>query len=332
MALLSPFAKLLEKCIYTRINNFFISNNLFFSNQFGFQKQSSTENAVLQIHQQLLESLEQRKISCSIFVDLRKAFDTVDHAILLCKLEKYGVRGLPLKLLECYLTNRLQQTILNGTKSGPENIICGVPQGSTLGPLLFLIYINDMHHSCDLNLNLFADDSYFSCSSWSPKTLESRINKEMDKVLTWLNVNKLTINLDKTSYMIVTNKKINYNFNINFGNQLISRCTQANYLGVIIDEKLTWKYHIQTVKRKLASGCWALYKLRPFVNQATLRKVYFSLIYSVLQYCISCWGHTSKCYLEPLNVLNRRALRIICNVPWNTHTTPLFHKLNILKL
>ena len=154
----------------------------------------------------------------------------------------------------------------------------------------------------------------------------------MDKVLTWLNVNKLTINLDKTSYMIVINKKINYNFNINFGNKLISRCTQANYLGVIIDEKLTWKYHTQTIKRKLASGCWALYKLRPFVNQSTLRKVYFSLIYYVLQYCISCWGHTSKCYLEPLNVLNRRALRIICNVPWNTHTTPLFHKLNILKL
>ena len=126
VALLSPFAKLLEKCIYTRINNFFISNNLFFSNQFGFQKQSSTENAVLQIHQQLLESLEQRKISCSIFVDLRKAFDTVDHAILLCKLEKYGVRALPLKLLECYLTNRLQQTIMNGTKYGPENIICGL--------------------------------------------------------------------------------------------------------------------------------------------------------------------------------------------------------------
>ena len=147
-----------------------------------------------------------------------------------------------------------------------------------------------MHLSCNLNLNLFADDSYFSCSSSSPKTLESRINKEMDKVLTWFNVNKLTINLDKTSYMIVTNKKINYNFNINFGNQLISKCTQAKYLGVIIDEKLTWKYHTQTVKRKLASGCWALYKLRPFVNEATLRKVYFSLIYSILQYCISCWG------------------------------------------
>ena len=332
VALLSPFAKLLEKCIYTRINNFFISNNLFFSNQFGFQKQSSTENAVLQIHQQLLESLEERKISCSIFVDLRKAFDTVDHEILLYKLEKYGVRGLPFNLLKCYFTNRLQQTIVNGIKSESENIICGVPQGSTLGPLLFLIYINDMHLSCNLNLNLFADDSYFSCSSSSPKTLESRINKEMDKVLTWLNVNKLTINLDKTSYMIVTNKKINYNFNINFGNQLISKCTQAKYLGVIIDEKLTWKYHTQTVKRKLASGCWALYKLRPFVNEATLRKVYFSLIYSILQYCISCWGQTSKCYLEPLNALNRRALRIICNVPWNTHTTPLFHKLKILKL
>ncbi len=212
VALLSPFAKILEKCLHDRIYTFFDKNRLFFAQQFGFQKHSSTENAVLQIHHRLLETLEKKEISCSVFVDLRKAFDTVDHSILLAKLEKYGVRGLPLKLLNCYLSNRFQLTLVNGTKSDLKKISCGIPQGCTLGPLLFLIYVNDIHKSTDLELNLFADDSYFSYSSSSPLQLEDKINSEMSKVLIWLNINKLTINLDKTFYMIITKKKAEHKF------------------------------------------------------------------------------------------------------------------------
>ena len=186
--------------------------------------------------------------------------------------------------------------------------------------------------SCDLDLNLFADDSYFSYSSSSPQILEQKINSEMNKVLVWLNINKLTINLNKTSYMIVTKKKINYDFNICFGNQQISRCSHASYLGVIIDDKLNWKFHTQHVRKKVVSGCWALHKVKPFVNLPTLRKIYFGLVYPALQYCISSWGHASKCHLEPLNVLNRRAVRTLCSAPWDAHTSPLFYKHNILKL
>ena len=332
IALLSPFAKLLEKAIYSRIDNFFTSNHLFFPNQFGFRKNSSTENAVLQIYENLLGSLDRKEITCSVFVDLSKAFDTVNHSILLSKLEKYGVRGVSLTLFESYLNNRFQYSIINGSKSKIKKITCGVPQGSTLGPLLFLIYVNDMHLVSQLNLNLFADDAYFSFSNSSPQLLENKVNEEMNKVLDWLNTNKQKLNLSKTVYMIVSKKSLKHKFKIKIGNQEISRQRESRYLGVIIDDRLTWKSHLKKIKSKLASGCWALYRLKNFVNRNTLRMVYCGLIYQTLQYCISCWGFASQCHLEPLNVLNRRAIRTIYNVPWDAHTTPLFYDLKILKL
>ena len=332
IALLSPFSKLFEKTIYSRINHFFTSNHLFFCNQFGFQQNSSTENAVLQIFEKLLTSLDQKETTCSVFVDLRKAFDTVNHSILLSKLHKYGVRGVSYELLESYLSDRWQYSVVNSFKSQMRRITCGVPQGSTLGPLLFLIYVNDMYLATKLNLNLFADDAYFSFSSTSPQLLEDTVNEELDKILNWLNTNKLTINLSKTTYMIFCKKRRTYKFKIVIGNQEISQHKETKYLGVLIDEKLTWKNHLQKVRGKLASGCWALHRLKNYVNRQTLMMVYFGLIYQTLQYCVSCWGSASQCHLEPLNVLHRRAIRTICGVPRDAPTTPLFFELKTLKL
>ena len=332
IALLSPFSKVLERTIYNRVNHFFISNHLFFCNQFGFQHNSSTENAVLQIYERMLGSLDKKETTCSVFVDLRKAFDTVNHKILLAKLDKYGIRGISFKLLESYLSDRWQYTIINASKSQKKRVTCGVPQGSTLGPLLFLIYINDMYLASKLNLNLFADDAYLSFSSTSPQLLEKTVNEEMNKFLNYLNINKLTINKDKTTYMITSKQKFTHKFEIKVGNQVLSQHKESKYLGVIIDDKLTWKSHLQKARGKLASGCWALYRLKNYVNRKTLRMVYFGLIYQTLQYCISCWGFASQCYLEPLNVLNRRAIRTICNAPREAPTTPLFFELGILKL
>ena len=332
IALLSPFSKLLEKAMHSRIDNFFTFNHLFYSNQFGFQQNSSTENAVLQIYQQLLESFERKEVTCSIFVDLKKAFDTVNHAILLSKLKSYGIRGIAFDLLRSYLSGRTQYSSFNNCKSKTREITCGVPQGSTLGPLLFLVYVNDMNLASRLRLNLFADDAYFSYSNVSPLILENTINAEMKKILAWMNTNKLTINLSKTNYMIFTNKRSQRKFSITVGDQEILRCRKAKYLGVIIDDKLTWQHHLQSLKNKLASGCWALYRLKDYVNKKTLRMVYFGLIYSNLQYCISCWGSASQCHLEPLNILNRRAIRTIFNADRRAHTTPLFHSLNTLKI
>ena len=209
ISLLNPFSKILEKCIYTRLLNFLNSNRILYKNQFGFRKKCSTENAVLEIYDQISKDIDHNKINCSIFLDFKKAFDTVNHNVLLRKLERYGIRGNAFLILKSFfLQNRTQYTLVNGRKSCYKGITCGVPQGSTLGPLLFLIYINDLYQSTTLRINLFADDSYLSLANTSAKLLEAEVNNELETVNQWLRYNKVSLNKDKSSFIIFSKQTI----------------------------------------------------------------------------------------------------------------------------
>ena len=331
ICLLCPYSKLFEKCIDTRLRIFFTQNNLLYSYQFGFRENSSTENAVLQLYEQLSQNCDKNKITCSVLVDLQKAFDTVNHEILASKLRYYGVRGVALDLIISFLTNRKQYTILKGSKSEKSLVTCGVPQGSILGPFLFLIYINDLHLATTLKLNLFADDAYISGSDSSPANLELIMNKELDKVYQRLNINKLSLNVKKTKYMIFSRTKNSDTFQIKMGNNSLLRVHEAKYLGVVMDDRLCWKPHVALVRSKIAKGCWAMSKLKKFVSLNVLIKVYYCLVYSHIQYCISCWGWIAQSILSSISVYQKRCIRIICGVPSNTHTYPLFNKLRLLK-
>ena len=332
ISLLDPFSKLFEQCLSSRIQNFFSVNNLLYKQQFGFCNQSSTENALTQLYDQLLTNLNNHETVCSIFLDLKKAFDSIHHSILLAKLEIYGIRGLPYKLIQSFLSQRQQYTMISGNKSETEDITCGVPQGSTLSPILFLIYINDFHLATTMNVNLFADDAQVSASNSSPALLESYVNEEFKKIFNWLNANQLCLNVKKTSYIIFSNKKSSINFNITIGNQTISRVTKAKYLGITIDQNLTWRPHIQILKGKLASACWALYNLKSLVSSFTLKSIYYALVYQHLQYGISCWGSAAESNLQSLITLQKRSIRYISNASRLTHSEPLFYKLGMLKL
>ena len=167
ISLISPFSKIFEKCLYNQLNSFFVRENVIHPNQFGFRKNTSTSMAVLQMYDQYSSNIEKGLYTCSVFLDIAKAFDSIDHSILIEKLYQYGVRGAPLNLIKSYLQNRKQYTVINGEKSSLVPITTGVPQGSTLGPLFFLIFINDLPEVTKLKTTLFADDACLTYGSTS---------------------------------------------------------------------------------------------------------------------------------------------------------------------
>ena len=209
ISVLPVFSKILERIMYNRLYSFFNNNNLFFSKQFGFQKDTSTEHAILQITEEITKAFANKKVTLGVFIDLSKAFDTVNHNILLKKLEIYGIRGTTFKWLKSYLENRKQYICFNKHSfTDLCNIICGVPQGSILGPLLFLIYINDLYMaSSELSTVMFADDTNFFLSDKNIDVLFVKMNNELDKVSTWFKANKLSLNVKNQILHFSPNRK-----------------------------------------------------------------------------------------------------------------------------
>ena len=332
ISLLPPLSKIFERHLHNNLTQYIKKKQLLHKHQYGFRNNSSTEMALSQLCEHITSNMEQKRITCSIFLDLCKAFDTVDHSILLYKLNNLGIRGLPAKLLQNYLQERTQVTVVNGLKSAPANISYGVPQGSILGPLLFLIYINDIVKVSTFDVRLFADDACLLLNSNNSKTLEKNVNTELIKINQWMKINRLTINYSKTNYIIFTKKSTSYNYNITIGNNVLERVKNTKYLGVILNEKLKWGPHIEYLCKKISKSSFILCKLRHYVNFNTLKMLYYSLVYPYLDYCISSWGGAPRSTLEPILILQRRIIRIITFSEFRCHTSPLFFKLNVLKL
>ena len=330
ISLLSPFSKIFEKHISNQINSFISKHNLLYKYQYGFQENNSTEIALQQLCDNLTSKLDKSETICATFIDLAKAFDTVNHNILVKKLPSFGIRGAPAKLLENYLTNRTQITIVNGTKSKSEPITCGVPQGSILGPLLFLLFINDLPNSCNLDVKLFADDACLIYSDKNLVRLQTTINTELNKVDNWIKVNKLSVNYTKSNYIIFTTTKFKSKLKIEMGGHLLDRVKETKYLGIILNENLKWNSHINSVKKKISRGSYILSKIRHYVDIQTLKMLYYSLIHPHLNYCITSWGGAPPTTWKPLYILQKKIVRIMTNSNFDSHSAPLFKSLEIL--
>ena len=296
----------------------------------------------MEITEKIKESIDSGKFGCGIFIDLRKAFDTVNHSILFKKLEHYGVRGMLLEWFISYLIDRKQYVFYNGESSNLKPISCGVPQGSVLGPLLFLIYINDLPNiSTDLKFFLFADDTNIYFESDDLIKLEKVVNKELKNIFLWLNVNRLSLNVSKTNFIIFHpyNKPLKQHITLKINNKAIMEKDSIKYLGVIIDSHLNWKKHISTVTKKISRCIGIMCKLRQFMNTYMLKNIYYSILYPHLIYAIQVWGSACSSEINKILVLQKRALRIITHnntipsVPEPLHpTAPLFRQLEILKV
>ena len=297
----------------------------------------SCNHAIISLTEHVKKLLDDGHVVCGVFVDLEKAFDTVHHEILCDKLNAYGLRGKVNDLFKSYLSNRKQFVSLNGFESSIEDITCGVPQGSTLGPLLFLLYINDFRLCLtDASSGHFADDTFIIYNSKKLKTIETVINYELKQVIKWLRLNKLSLNAGKTELIFFhsSSKKIDFsNVFINFNGIRLTPVDFVKYLGMFIDKHLNWNQHIHELSKKLSQANGILSKLRYNAPFEVCIQVYYALFYSNLIYGCNAWGLTSEENIQRIEILQRKCVRILTFAPFNSHVSDeTFTDLKLLKV
>ncbi|CAM1312392.1 Uncharacterised protein r2_g2279 [Pycnogonum litorale] len=332
ISVLPPLSKIFEKLLLSRLSSFFDKYCLLNKNQFGFRRSLSTEHSLINVTEMLRNSIQKNSTAIGTFIDFSKAFDTINHNILIKKLWKYGVRDKALDLFKNYLSNRTQYVAVNKQTSDSIPINIGVPQGSILGPFLFLVYVNDLPLVCEnSSVNMFADDTSLITTGPDKNTIESKLQNDLNNLIEWCILNKLTLNSKKTNYCVFApNKKTKLNkFTFLINNNKIDRVKSVKFLGLTLDEDLNWKDHVKKLRSNLNKYIRLFYRIRSFMPMNLLRNLYFSYIHSHLTYANEVWGLASKTTLRTLQIIQKKFIRIITHSQPKDHTAPLFNKLNI---
>lgn len=313
-----PFvSKIFEKLMSTRMNSFITDNNLLCESQFGFREGRSTSDAVLEFVDKTVDSLDNGGYNVAVFVDLRKAFDTVDHGILLRKLERMGFRGVILDWFSSYLSDRKLSVYVNGALSNERPVSIGLPQGAVCSPILFLLYINDMMNSfANINCIQFADDTTLFLTGNDLPIMCTTMSDSLTEVSKWLIANRLSLNIDKTKYIIFSQKFIPFNNDtvVCINGVPLERVRCFNFLGINIDDQLNFKSHISNVCTRLARSLGILYKMSHVVPPYILLTLYYSLFYSHLTYGILIWGRSGIVNVGRVKVIHGRARRLLYSI------------------
>ena len=341
ISLLSSFSKIYEKVMHNRVIEFLDQNGTLYEMQYGFRPGRSCEHALLNAKNTILNSLSKREVTLLLLIDFSKAFDMIEHPILLKKLEHYGIRGVVLEWFKSYLCNREQYVTINGTNSTYKAIEFGVPQGSILGPLLFIIYINDLPGITQFaKFILYADDANVLISGKNLVEVLSKFESISSTLVKWVGTNGLSLNLKKTKYMLFSNTNEKITNGLNIGGTLIEQTTEARFLGVIVDEKLNWSKHIATVKAKMSRYVGIMCKIKRNLPLQARIQIYHSMVQSHLNYCSIVWGFASKTHIESLFRCQKKGIRAI--MPYAkyfykdgrtpTHTKSSFNEYGILSV
>ena len=333
ISLLPVVSKVMEKILANQVSSYFESKKLFVNNQYGFRDGHSTEYAALELVDRIITKMDNNEVPISIFLDLSKAFDTLNHKILLNKLKYYGIEGVPLQLFKSYLTNRTQFVEIDDIKSDTLHIATGVPQGSILGPLLFIIYINDFSESSQVfNFISYADDTTLLSSLSNFVNAQNAdsdllINKELFKINEWLVINKLSLNIAKSKFMVFHMHRKHIEAPApKINNIIIEKVNEFNFLGLTLDTHLNWKKHSEHISNRCARIIGILNRLKQELPLRIKIMLYNKLLVPQINYCLTIWGF--QC--ERINKLQKKAIRIITRSKYNEHTSPLFKTMNLL--
>ncbi|CAH2094200.1 unnamed protein product [Euphydryas editha] len=346
ISILPTLSKIIERVINKRLIKYLETNNLLSTAQFGFRRNKSTSDAVQELIDFTVTNLDSKNKTIAIFLDLAKAFDTVSIKILLKKLECLGIRDLQLKLFESYLTERKQCVKIENFTSEDVPVYFGVPQGSILGPTLFIAYINDLCQLVLPNAKIitYADDTalLFSGKSWTE--VFSNAQTGFDTVMNWLNENILTLNVAKTKYItfslrneepditshkLISHKCTDHNkFNCLCPN--IERTNAIKYLGIMIDSRLSFQQHIELLASRTRKLIYIFKNLRHVANKEIIKTVYLALGESILSYCISTWGGTTKTLLMKLERAQRAVLKVSLFLPFFHPTVDVYMRSTVL--
>lgn len=329
ISILPIISKVFEGEVFRQLYCYLTDNSLLSKFQSGFRPKHSTLSALIQMCDDLLKNMDNGNLNCVVFLDVRKAFDSINHKILLNKMrDLFGISGIQLNWFESYLSNREQQCLINGSLSTPKKIRCGVPQGSILGPLFFLLYINDMPDCLQNSVpSLYADDTVIYASSTDCDDLVARINADLENIRKWMIRNKLQIHPKKCKYMFIgsshnlNNKITDHHILIN--NTAVARTYNYSCLGVNMDERLSWGNHIDHICSKASAGIGMIRRIKPFVPLPTLKMLYNAIVQPYFDYCSPLWDNCGCTHKDRLQKYQNRAARVITGKSYDVRSVDL---------
>ena len=337
ISILPSISKIMEKIIFEQVEKYLTEKKLIYEYQSGFRSSHSTDTCLLYLHDRIKHEVDSGKYCGMVMLDLQKAFDTVNHDIMIDKLKAIGFDGTSVSWMQSYLEGRVQMVEVNGSLSSPLPVTCGVPQGSILGPLLFLIYVNDMNSACDCDLFLFADDSALLVSDSDRSQVENALSKELTRICTWLTDNKLSIHLGKTESILFGSKpKLRKadSFTVKVGDNVITRKDEITYLGCILEANLSGDKMAAHVIKKVHQRTRFMYRIAPLVNKKTLKTLVGALIQPLYDYAAPSWYFNSSMALKTrLQTAQNKLVRLLHGLNPRAHLNPShFVRLNWLKV